>query len=134
MAGRPAIVVSSVIRGLRHMSTRHRLRGKRLERLETICTYLAKNQDRMRYNEYLEAGYPIASGVIEGACRHVVKDRLERTGMTWTVEGAQAMLDLRCVHLSQAWDEFTTFRAYRETQRLYPYRSRLPQFGWALAP
>ncbi len=44
----------------------------------------------MRDDEYLAAGYPIASGVIEGACRHVVKDRLERTGRHWTIPGAQA--------------------------------------------
>jgi hypothetical protein len=52
----------------------------------------------MRYDEYLACGYPIASGVIEGACRHMVKDRLERTGMNWTVAGAEAMLELRCIH------------------------------------
>ena len=65
----------------------------------------------------------IASGVIEGACRHVVKDRLERTGMHWTIPGAQAMLKLRCVALNGQWDEFTQlFRIQRETERLYPER------------
>ena len=42
----------------------------------------------MRYDTYLARGYPIASGVIEGACRNVVKDRLERTGMNWTIPAA----------------------------------------------
>jgi hypothetical protein len=51
----------------------------------------------MRYDEYLRAGYPIASGVIEGACRHLVKVRLERAGMYRTPEVAQAMLDPRSV-------------------------------------
>ncbi len=46
----------------------------------------------MRYDEYLRRGYPIASGVIEGACRHLVKDRMERSGMRWTLEGARSML------------------------------------------
>ena len=53
--------------------------------IRQICGYFEKNKHRMHYNEYLEKGYPIASGVIEGACRHLVKDRLERTGMNWTV-------------------------------------------------
>ena len=63
-------------------------------------TVFTKNRERMRYDEYLAKGYPIASGVIEGACRHVVKDRMERTGMSWCIPGAQAMLHLRAVYLN----------------------------------
>ena len=76
----------------------------------------------MRYDAYLAAGYPIASGVIEGACRHLVKDRMERAGMHWTIPGAQAMLEVRSVFLGGQWDEFQTYRIKCETQRLYPYR------------
>lgn len=125
--------VSSVIRGLRCLATTRKLRGKKLTNLETICTYFAKNKDRMRYHEYLARGFPIASGVIEGACRHVVKDRLERTGMTWTIAGAQAMLELRCIHISNVWSEFTEFRVEREIKRLYPNRETLVECTWALA-
>ena len=60
----------------------------------------------MRYDEYLAAGYPIGSGVAEGACRHLVKDRMEQTGMRWTVEGAQAMLHVRALYLNDQWEEF----------------------------
>ena len=42
----------------------------------------------MKYDEYLAAGYPIGSGVVEGACRHLVKDRMEQTGMRWRIAGA----------------------------------------------
>ena len=125
--------VLSVIAGFRRLATTHKLSGKKLEKIQTIIHYLKNNQDRMRYDEYLAAGYPIASGVIEGACRHVVKDRLERTGMTWTMEGAQAMLALRCIHLSDAWDDFIKFRVEHETERLYPYRDTLNETSWALA-
>lgn len=125
--------VSSVVVGLRRLATTHNLKGKKREKLETIINYFTNNKDRMRYHEYLAAGYPIASGVIEGACRHVVKDRLERTGMTWTLAGAQAMLSLRCIHLSDQWDDFTEFRVQRETERLYPYRSTLNEVSWQLA-
>ncbi len=76
----------------------------------------------MRYDEYLAKGYPIASGVIEGACRHLVKDRMERAGMHWTIVGAQAMLDVRSVHLSGQWAAFQQHRIARATERLYPYR------------
>ncbi len=113
--------VVSVIQSLREMAESSGLSGKKEKELEAICSYFEKNKDRMRYNEYLEAGYPIATGVIEGACRHLVKDRMERSGMRWVPTGAQAMLDLRSVHLSGLWDEFTEYRIKRETQRLYPH-------------
>jgi hypothetical protein len=87
----------------------------------------------MRYDEYLAKGYPITSGVIEGACRHYVKDRLERAGMHWTRAGAQAMLDVRSEFLNGDWEAFQGFRSDRETERLYPHRSLLSQVKWALA-
>ncbi len=84
----------------------------------------------MRYDEYLAAGYPIASGVIEGACRHLVRDRLERTGMNWCIPGAQSMLNLRCIYLTDEWEPFMAFRIAEETKRLYPYRSTLQPLPW----
>ena len=65
--------------------------------MEKICRFLERNADRMRYDEYLAKGYPISTGFIEGACRHVIKDRMERSGMRWTIAGAQNMLYLRCI-------------------------------------
>jgi len=109
-----------MVGGLRQMGTKHRLRGNKRRKLQTICNYLSGNLSRMRYDEYLAEGYPIASGVIEGACRHVVKDRMERAGMRWTVEGAQAMLDLRTTYINGHWDAFQRHRIEQECQRLYP--------------
>jgi hypothetical protein len=125
--------VDAVVRGLRRMSTTAKLAGKKRSQLETICSYFQKNRHRMRYDEYLARGYPIASGVIEGACRHVVKDRLERTGMNWVREGAQPMLDLRRIHLTDQWDPLMEFRFRRETQRLYPYRDTIKPIPWSVA-
>ena len=122
-----------VIGGLRQMGTKHGLRGHRLAKLTTICNYLRKNLGRMRYDEYLAAGYPIASGVIEGACRYVVKDRMERAGMRWTVEGAQAMLSLRTTHINGQWKAFQKYRIQQERQRLYPQHKWLKQATWPLA-
>ena len=98
--------VRSVITGLRRMATQHKLEGDPLKEIHTVCGYFVFHIQRMKYDEYLAAGYPIASGVIEGACRHLVKDRMERTGMRWTLEGAQAMLHLRALYQSSYWDKF----------------------------
>ena len=73
----------------------------------------------MRYDVYLAAGYPIGSGVAEGACRHLVKDRMEQTGMRWTVAGAQAMLHLRATYLNGDWEAFCVYRIQQEQIRLY---------------
>jgi hypothetical protein len=54
----------------------------------------------MRYDEYLAQGWPMGTGVIEGACGHLMQDRLEQSGMRWTKAGAQAVLDLRAVRLN----------------------------------
>jgi hypothetical protein len=86
----------------------------------------------MRYDKYLAAGYPIASGVIEGACRYVVKDRMERAGMRWTVPGAQAMLDLRTTYVNGQWEKFHNYRITREKQRLYLYWRKIKHLNWSL--
>jgi hypothetical protein len=124
--------VASVIQGLRVMGGRWRLSAAKRKALRAVCNYLEKNQSRMRYDEYLAAGYPIASGVIEGACRHLVKDRMERAGMHWTVAGAQAMLEVRSVYISGQWEEYQAYRIAQETRRLYPYRELVePQYAMA---
>lgn len=125
--------VKSVVHSLRSLATRRELSNKKKASLEVICNYLAKNADRMRYNEYLAAGYPIASGVIEGACRHVVKDRLERTGMSWTRSGAQAMLNLRAIWTSNRWDDYVKYRVEKESNRLYPHRDLIKAIDWPIA-
>ena len=76
--------------------------------------YWANNRELMHYDHYLAAGSPIGSGVAEGACRHLVKDRLEQTGMRWTVEGARAMLQVRALYLNGQWGELLERRTERE--------------------
>jgi hypothetical protein len=114
--------VESVIRGLRRLGSHRGISSNKKKTLRRLCRYLWNNRERMRYDVYLREGYPIASGVIEGACRHLVKDRLERAGMHWTVEGAQAMLDLRSTYLNGDWQEYQAFRIASENKRLYPYQ------------
>ena len=125
--------VEAVIRWFGYWADEHRLSAAARKQLNSLCGYFRNHQTRMCYDQYLAAGYPIASGVIEGACRHVVKDRLERTGMRWTIPGAQAMLKLRCVAINDQWDEFTEYRIKRETERLYPHAEQLGTLAWPLA-
>lgn len=115
--------VTTVIGAIRRLAKERRLPAASRKVLGRICGYFHKHRGRMRYDEYLREGYPIASGVIEGACRHLIKDRMERAGMHWTVPGAQAMLDLRSVWISGQWEAFQQERIQRETERLYPYRN-----------
>jgi hypothetical protein len=95
------------------------LKGPKRKPVEDAAEYFEGNRDRMKNDEYLAAGYPIGSGVVEGACRHLVKDRMERTGMRWLPSGAQAMLDLRATYLNGEWDAFWKFHMLQEDQRLY---------------
>jgi hypothetical protein len=111
--------VGYVIGSFKRLRNAHPLSGTRRRVVSAAITYYENNRQHMRYDEYLAAGYPIGSGVAEGACRHVVKDRLEQTGMRWTVPGAQAILHLRAIYLNDQWDDFVKYRIETEQARLY---------------
>lgn len=93
--------------------------GRKKVGLEEAVRYFETNRDAMRYDEYLAAGYPIGSGVVEGACRHVVKDRMEGTGMRWQIEGAQNLLNLRTTVLNEEWSGFIHYRIKTEQDIQY---------------
>src|SRR5436309_13232849 len=71
----------------------------------------------MKYNEYLNMGLPIATGVIEGACRYLVKDRMDRTGARWSLRGAEAVLRLRALRTSGDFDAHCRFHEQQEYHR-----------------
>lgn len=98
-----------VVEELDDWAAQTRLASK-YEPIEQAATYFEKNLAVMQYDKYLAAGWPIATGIIEGACRHVVKDRCERSGMRWTMAGVEAVLHLRCVHQNGDWDAYHAFR------------------------
>jgi hypothetical protein len=125
--------IRAVLVDMRQRGQEAGLKGNKKRELAKACHYLDKRKGQLRYHEYLKAGYPIASGVIEGACRHYVKDRMERTGMSWVQAGAQAMLELRSVALNETWDEFQSFYRQRECAALYPHRDLLEEVAWPLA-
>jgi hypothetical protein len=118
--------VNRVIGGIRQMATkRGDLSQSKQENLEQYLNYFAERRDYMKYDEYLAAGYPIGSGVVEGACRHLVKDRMEQAGMRWRIAGAQAILSLRSIYVNEDWDAFHADRIHAEQRKLYPYKKRL---------
>jgi len=118
--------VSRVIGGIRQMLTKRGLPKHRREKAEQCLNYFAERCEHMKYDEYLAAGYPIGSGVVEGACRHLVKDRMEQTGMRWRIAGAQAVLSLRAIYVNNDWDTFHAHRIQAQQRKLYPYKKHLP--------
>lgn len=89
--------------------------------LNKAANYFERNLPYMAYDYYLAQGWPIASGVIEGACRHLVKDRFELSGMRWTQDGAENLLRLRAVAENGDWDDYHQFRKQQRHVRLYAF-------------
>jgi hypothetical protein len=84
-----------------------------------VLGYFVNNRDRMQYDKYLAMGLPIGSGVIEGTCKNLINDRMEGSGMRWSPYGAEAILKLRSLHLTDLWNDFWTFRTQREKKVRY---------------
>jgi hypothetical protein len=95
--------------------------------------YSRRNQPYRRYDEYLAQGWPIGTGVVEGACRHLVNERMEPSGMRWTNTGAQAVLDLRAVRLNGQWEAYGPFHRHQNHRRLYGMSVQVPEKAEAQA-
>ncbi len=108
--------------GMRRSATRRDLDAKAREPVDKCATYLLNHAPYLRYDRYLAAGMPIATGVIEGACRHLVKDRMEITGARWSLPGAEAVLRLRALRSSGDFDEYWTFHEACEHRRTHQSR------------
>ncbi len=106
--------------GLRQSVTKRRLRGGGRKTLLCVAKYLYRNRAHMRYHQYLAAGLPIASGAVEGACRTLIKDRMERSGMRWTIPEAEAMVRLRATYVSADFEEYWGFHVHQDQARLHP--------------
>jgi len=117
-----------VIGGLRQKLTKHRRRLRKPQRkvLQTVIGYYEANRRWMHYDEYLAAGYPIGSGAAEGACRHLVKDRMEGSGMRWSLPGAEAILKTRALYLNGDWESFWQFHMQSDAQRRFGARRWRP--------
>lgn len=112
--------VGQVVKGLRQTVTKRKLFGAKRQTLLSVAEYFHRNRGRMRYHEYLAQGLPIASGSVEGACKNLIKDRMERSGMRWTQSMAEAVVKLRALYLSGDFDAYWSFHITQDQLRLHP--------------
>jgi hypothetical protein len=119
--------VGQVVKGIRQSITKRRLSGPKRKTLNAVANYLYRNRARMRYHEYLANGWPIASGPVEGACKNLIKDRMERSGMRWTEPMAEALVQLRAIYLSGDFDRYWDFHIKQDQRRLYPTWTVVPK-------
>lgn len=112
--------VGQVVKGIRQSITKRGLYGAKRKTLLAVTGYLYRNRTRMRYDQYLANGWPIASGPVEGACKNLIKDRMERSGMRWTEPMAEALVQLRAIYLSGDFDCYWQFHIEQDQQRLFP--------------
>ena len=106
--------------GLRRAATRKQLSQNARKPVDKAADYIANNQERLQYDRALRHGLPIATGVIEGACRHLVKDRMDITGARWGLERAEAILKLRSLKISGDLPAYLAFHFEQEHKRNYP--------------
>lgn len=93
---------------------------------DKCADYLINKRPYLDYATALERGWPIATGAIEGACRHIVKDRMDITGARWGLDGAEAVLKLRALRSNGDFDEYWRFHLHREHQRVHGVRYAKP--------
>jgi hypothetical protein len=110
---------SRVVATIRSTATRLQLRGAARKQVDAAADYLLKRTPFIDYATFIARGLPIASGVIEGACRHLVRDRLDITGARWDVPDAEAVARLRAVRASGDWDEYWAFHERKDAERNY---------------
>lgn len=113
---------STVAGGIRRSATLRELDGKARQAVDSCCGYLLRHASYLRYDQYLTMGLPIATGVIEGTCRHLVKDRMELTGARWSLAGAEAVLRLRALRASGDFEEYWKFHEEQEYERNHAAR------------
>src|SRR6266508_4570296 len=90
------------------------LTAKERRPIEKCAKYLHANGLYLRYAEFLANGFPIATGVIEGACRYLIQDRLEVTGARWRLKGSEAILKLRAIRKNGDWQPYWRFHLAQE--------------------
>ncbi len=108
-----------LIAEFRKLAKQPKTRNTTRTQLLVTANYFERNLPFMDYPTYLAHGWPIASGVIEGACRHLVKDRCELSGMRWSQSGAENLLRLRTVAENNDWDQYHAYRKQQRHRRLY---------------
>ena len=118
----------AVAAGMRRSATLRGISDKPREAVDTCADYLLNRPSYLRYDVFLAQGFPIATGVIEGACRHLVKDRMDLTGARWRLKSAEAVLQLRSLRSSGDFEAYWRFHKQQELQRNHVSRYAEPLF------
>ncbi len=113
--------ISLVTKDIRCRATKQNLTEEQRKPVEQCAQYLLNNRQRLDYKTALEKGYPIATGVIEGACRYLIKDRMDITGARWSLLGAESVLKLRALRSSNDLDDYMRFHYQQEHERNYNF-------------
>jgi len=119
--------VGRVIVKLKRMAKAEELKKNTRNVLKDCIRYFENHSQWMAYDEYLRAGYPIGSGVVESSCGHTVKDRMEGTGRRWSTEGAESVLLLRSVSTSGDWDQYWNF--HMQLEKSFYYQGAMETLG-----
>jgi hypothetical protein len=113
---------SIVAAAIRRKATRRRLTPAQRLNADRCAGYLLNKRDYLDYPTALTNGWPIATGIIEGACRHLVKDRMDITGARWGLEGAEAVLQLRALRTNGDFDNYWDWHLTQERHRIHETR------------
>ncbi len=111
-----------VAAGIRRRASAQHLEASSRRGADDCANYLTAKAGYLDYPKALAAGWPIATGIIEGACRHIVADRMDLTGARWSVDGAEAILKLRAVRSNGDFDDYWQMHLTRERERVHQSR------------
>jgi hypothetical protein len=115
--------VDSVIEKMERLLENKKLKKNKRDALNECVRYFENHRDWMKYDLYLQNGYPIGSGVVESSCGHTVKNRMEGTGRRWSIDGAEAILLLRSIYTSRDWEDF--WQCHMDLERSFNYHEAL---------
>jgi hypothetical protein len=118
LAGHAGLVAAAI----RRKATCRRLDPAARAKADTCANYLHRKRRYLDYPTALAAGWPIATGIIEGACRHLVHDRMDVTGARWRLTGAEAILKLRAIRANGDWTDYWHYHLTQERQRVHESR------------
>lgn len=113
---------SDVAAGMRRSATLRKMNTDERKAVDKCADYLLGYPGMLHYDEFLTKGWPIATGVIEGACRHLIKDRMDITGARWSLQGAEAILKLRSLQSSGDFDGYWAFHKTKSFERNHESR------------
>lgn len=108
--------IAQVIDNLKDNLEKTKLSESAKKLLQKTITYFTNHQHKMDYKTYLDRGMPVSTALVESSCGHLVKDRMERSGMRWSMQGAQNMMDARAVKKNGDWEDFMEFIIQKKQQ------------------